>query len=77
MIEKESVRFKDALSNQGFNEHDIKVVLAILEGNEHYNQEDIIMLSEHNTHLLKKLGWLRKVKAAMKDSNLHLTKTNG
>ena len=73
MVNRESIAFRQALSNQKFNAHDLKVVLAILEGNGVYNQEDIIILSNHNCALLRKLGWLRKVKNAIKESGFQMT----
>jgi len=73
MTNKESDKFNRALSNQQFNAHDLKVVLAILEGNGVYNQEDIIILSKHNCNLLRKLGWLRRVKSAIKDASFQMT----
>ena len=73
MTNKESDRFSLALSNQQFNAHNLKVVLTILEGNGVYNQEDIIILSKHNCSLLRKLGWLRKVKTAIKEAGFQMT----
>lgn len=73
MTNTESERFNQALSNQQFNAHDLKVVLTILEGNGVYNQEGIIMLTRHNEKLLKKLGWLRRVKLAIKEAEYRLT----
>ena len=73
MTNKELDKFSQALSNQQFNAHDLKVVLTILEGNGVYNQEDIIILSKHNSDLLRKLGWLRKVKCAIKDAGFRMT----
>lgn len=73
MTNRESDIFNRALSNQQFNAHDLKVVLAILEGNGVYNQEDIIILSKHNCNLLRKLGWLRRVKSAIKDASFQMT----
>lgn len=73
MTNKESDKFSQALSNQQFNAHDLKVVLTILEGNGVYNQEDIIILSKHNCDLLRKLGWLRRVKCAIKDAGFRMT----
>lgn len=73
MTNKESDKFNRALSNQQFNAHDLKVVLAILEGNGVYNQEDIIILSKHNCNLLRKLGWLRRVKSAIKNAGFQMT----
>lgn len=73
MLEKESERFEQALSNQQFNEHDKKVALVILEGNGVYNQEGVIMLTKHNENLLRKLGWLRRVKLAIKEAGFSLT----
>lgn len=73
MTNKESEKFNQALSNQLFNAHDLKVVLAILEGNGVYNQENIIILSKHNCNLLRKLGWLRRVKSAIKDAGIQMT----
>lgn len=73
MTNKESDKFSQALFHQQFNAHDLKVVLAILEGNGVYNQEGIIMLTNHNEKLLKKLGWLRRVKLAIKEAEFRLT----
>ena len=73
MTNVESDIFNQALSNQQFNAHDLKVVLAILEGNGVYNQEGIIILSKHNSNLLRKLGWLRKVKNAIKKAGFVMT----
>lgn len=73
MTKIESDIFNQALSNQQFNAHDIKVVLAILEGNGVYNQENIINLSKHNCNLLRKLGRLRRVKSAIKDAGIQMT----
>ena len=73
MTNIESSRFSQELLNQHFNAHDLKVVLAILEGNDTYNQEDIIILSNYNCNLLRKLGWLRKVKNAIKEAGFHMT----
>lgn len=73
MTNKGSDKFSQALFHQQFNAHDLKVVLAILEGNGVYNQEGIIMLTNHNEKLLKKLGWLRKVKSAIKDAGFQMT----
>lgn len=73
MTNKESDKFSQALVNQNFNEHDLKVVLTILKGNDVYNQEDIIILSNHNCNLLRKLGWLRKVKNAIKQAGFQMT----
>lgn len=72
-MEKESERFEQALSNQQFNAHDIKVILTILEGNGVYNQEGIIILSHYNCILLKKLGWLRRVKCAIRNAGFRMT----
>jgi len=76
MMNKESDRFNQMLSHRQFNEHDRKVVLAILEGNGGYNQEGVIMLSRHNENLLRKLGWLRRVKLAIKDAGFQMTYIN-
>lgn len=73
MTNEESKKFSQALSRQLFNAHDLKVVLAILEGNNVYNQEDIIVLSNHNSRLLRKLGWLRRVKRAIKEAGFRMT----
>ena len=73
MTNKESEKINQALSNQLFNAHDLKVVLAILEGNGVYNQEGIIILSKHNCNLLRNLGWLRRVKCAIKDAGFQMT----
>lgn len=73
MTNKESDKFSRALANQNFNAHDMKVVLTILEGNGVYNQEDIIILSNHNCNILRKLGWLRKVKNAIKEAGFQMT----
>lgn len=73
MTNKESDKFNQALSNQQFNAHDLKVVLAILEGNGVYNQEGIIILSKHNCNILRKLGWLRRVKGAIRDAGFQMT----
>ncbi len=73
MTNKESEIFNQALSNQNFNAHDIKVILAILEGNGIYNQEGVIILSNHNCNLLKKLGWLKRVKKAIREAGFHMT----
>lgn len=72
MTNQESTRFSEYLLQQQFNEHDKKVILTILEGNGNYNQEDILEISEHNLTLLKKLGWLRKVKKAAKEAGLRV-----
>lgn len=72
MTNTESDNLHNALSKQQFSEHDIKVILAILEGEGTYNQSDIIDYSYRNKHTLKKLGWLRKVKKAIKDAKLHI-----
>lgn len=72
MMNKESDKFREALASQQFSEHDIKIILVVLEGEGNYNQEDIIDFSEKNKNTLKKLGWLRKVKKAIKDAGLHL-----
>lgn len=72
MLNKESDKFNQALSNQQFNAHDLKVVLAILEGNGAYNQENVITLSKHNCDLLRKLGWLRRVKCAFKEAQFQM-----
>lgn len=73
MTNKESERFNQALSNQRFNAHDLKVVLTILEGDGVYNQENIIILSKYNCDLLRKLRWLRRVKCAIKDTGFRMT----
>ena len=74
MENKESLRLNQALTDLQFSEHDKKVVLAILEGNGvAYNQEGVIMFSNHNCTLLRKLGWLRKVKKAIKDAGFQMT----
>ena len=73
MTNIESDRFNLALSHQGFNAHDLKVALAILEGNGVYNQEGVIILSKHNCSLLRKLGWLRKIKNAIKEAGFRMT----
>lgn len=71
MTNHESDRFNQSLSSQ-FDEHDKKVVLTILEGDGVYNQEDIITFSNHSHTLLRKLGWIRKVKKAIKDAGLQI-----
>ena len=76
MENKESLRLNQFLTEQQFNEHDKKVILAILEGNGVYNQEDVIIFSNHNCTLLRKLGWLRKVKKAIKDAEIQMTYIN-
>ena len=73
MEQKKKKKFNKELTKQGFNAHDLKVVLAILEGNNNYNQEDVIQLSNHNCKLLRKLGWLRKVKNAIRNSEFKMT----
>lgn len=73
MNEKESDKFNQALSNQGLSAHDIKVALAILEGDDVYNQECVIILSKHNCNLLRKIGWLRRVKSAIKEAGFQMT----
>ena len=76
MTNQETERLKQSLSHQQFCTHDVKVVLTILEGEGVYNQEDIIDTSEHNISLLRKLGWFRKVKKAVKDAGLNLCLSN-
>lgn len=72
MTNIESERFGNCLRGLYFSEHDIKVIKVILQGDGVYNQEDIIDVCEHNTQLLKKLGWYRKTKKALKDAGLRL-----
>lgn len=72
MMQSESAKFSSELQLQGFTDHDRKVILAILEGQGQYNQEDIIDWSDHNQKMLKKLGVYRKVKIAAKKSQIKL-----
>lgn len=72
MNNRESDAFDVNLSTQGFSLHDIKVIKAILEGENSYNQEDIICICEYNLNLLRKLGWLRRVRKAANSSDLHI-----
>ena len=73
MTNKESDKFSLALANQNFNAHDLKVVHTILEGNGVYNQEGVIILSNHNCNLLRKFGWLKKVKNAIREAGFQMT----
>ena len=72
MTNKESEMFNQALSEQQFNNHDLEVILAILKGNGSYHQDDIIVFSDYNCNLLRKLGWLRRVKKAIKSANIRM-----
>lgn len=69
----ESESFSKALNHYGFSSHDAKVVKAILEGEDAYNQEDIICISEHNLTLLRKLGWIRQVRCATNAAGLKIS----
>lgn len=69
----ESENFAKALNHYGFSNHDAKVVKAILEGEDVYNQEDIICINEHNLGLLRKLGWIRQVRRAADAAGLKIS----
>jgi len=71
----ESTRFNNALREQ-FNDYEVKIVKSILSGEGNLNQEDIIRTSNEGILLLRKLGWLFKVKKVFKNSGLHLLSQN-
>lgn len=76
MTHQESTRFNDALRNERFSDYHIKIVNAIFAGEGNLNQENILCTSDEGIRLLRKLGWYKKVKLAIKKSGLHLLDNN-
>ena len=76
MTPQESTRFNNALRNERFSDFHIKIVNAIFAGEGNQNQEDILRTSEEGIRILRKLGWYKKVKLAIKRSGLHLLDNN-
>lgn len=76
MTPQESTRFNNALRNERFSDYHIKIVNAIFAGEGNQNQDDILRTSEEGIRILRKLGWYKKVKLAIKRSGLHLLDNN-
>ena len=71
----ESQSFNNAL-DLFVSAYEMKVIKAILSGENNFDQEDIIRTSTEGIILLRKLGWLLKLKKAIKRAGLHLLENN-
>lgn len=75
MTPNESTRYENALRNH-FTDYQTKIVKTILSGEGNLNQEDIIRTSEEGIRILRKLGWYKRFKTAIKEAGLQLMANN-
>lgn len=76
MNNQESEKLEKALQEQGFDEHDRKVIYAILSARGKFCQEDILNIEPKYLNQFAMLGWFEKVATAFKNAGLKLSITN-
>ena len=74
MTNNESECFRNALCQQGFSQHEIGIINAILQGEGNCAQEDILNFADKNLTYLTKLSWYRRVMCAAKQADLKIKK---
>jgi len=68
----ESEQFEKALQQLNFDNYEKEILLKILAGSGNQNQEDILNVSDRSIGLLRKLGWYKRVKLAIKVAGLKI-----
>lgn len=69
----ESEQFSNALRQLVFDDYEKDIMLKILAASGNQNQDDILNISDRGINILRKLGWLRKFKLAVRIADLKIS----